>query len=214
MTLDDKALNRIIAAAGAKPSHRENLRESILRAEMLFRAGIRQRRQNKSLDRKLISVVKTAKKLQQMLADKVVWQELTLDGSDKGGNEILNGLDWLIIAERPEYRWRPPKSNTRWKLPRVFEKTRSAVDWLAGIELPDIYQRHFRRRPTSWKDANGNIKGAYIDFAEAVLRELGIVPKKRSFVPLTELGRPRSYSRKAIANALDLERAGKSRRRS
>jgi hypothetical protein len=40
--LDAAAMDRIIAAAGAEPSHREKLRESILGAEMLYRAGIRQ----------------------------------------------------------------------------------------------------------------------------------------------------------------------------
>jgi hypothetical protein len=34
--LDAAAMDRIIAAAGAEPSHRERLRESILSAEMLY----------------------------------------------------------------------------------------------------------------------------------------------------------------------------------
>src|SRR5262245_60858744 len=67
----------------------------------------------------------------------------------------------------------------------------SASEWLTGMGLPPVYRCHFGKDEGYIRDSiKGAIKGEYIDFAEQVLLALDI-----------------TYSRKSIANALDLARA-------
>jgi hypothetical protein len=74
----------------------------------------------------------------------------------------------------------------------------SALEYLVGDSLAEIYEKHFGRKPTYQKNPyrTEKIGGAYIEFCEAFLREMKI-----------------PHSRKTIANALDLVRAGKRRRK-
>jgi hypothetical protein len=85
-----------------------------------------------------------------------------------------------------------------------YIKEISAFERLAGIVLAGIYNQHLAASigPIRYtRDAcEDKVRGAYIDFVEAALRELNI----------TNRGKP--YSRKAIANAVTIARGRKSRR--
>jgi len=80
----------------------------------------------------------------------------------------------------------------------------SPFEGMAGSTLAAIYDAYLAPvvGPVGYtRDAGSDeVRGAYIDFAEASLRELNI----------TNRGRP--YSRKAIANAVNIARRGNSRR--
>ena len=68
---------------------------------------------------------------------------------------------------------------------------------LVGSELSEIFEKHFGKRASYTRDPyDESIKGPFIDFAEAVLKEFG-----------------RSPSRAGIADALTEWRSGKPRRK-
>jgi hypothetical protein len=67
----------------------------------------------------------------------------------------------------------------------------SAFEELAGVDLREIWKKHFGRKAGYTRDPlNESIEGEYIDFAEVVLSEMGVT---NSDAP---------YSRRSIADAL------------
>jgi hypothetical protein len=50
----------------------------------------------------------------------------------------------------------------------------SELEWLAGLSLPLVYERHFLRRAGRSRNAQGEVGGPGIRFIEATLKELGL----------------------------------------
>jgi len=61
--LDAAAMDRIIAAAGAEPANRENLRRSLLRCNMDHGGAVLQGQDNKGLGHELDRIAKKARPL-------------------------------------------------------------------------------------------------------------------------------------------------------
>jgi hypothetical protein len=184
--LDDAAMNRIIAKSGAEIASRNMLRRDLLRCETSYRVALLERQNNKSLRRNLDQVAKTARRLQQLLQDKRVWLEITVNGAEAEDHpgDCSGFLAWVIAAASKQAVPNPQVMETFSPgLMRHIEE-RSPLESLVGIELPAVYRRHCGKRA-------GYTGG--IDFAAAVLHEFGI-----------------PCERKTIANAMDVAR--KSRR--
>ena len=58
----------------------------------------------------------------------------------------------------------------------------SELEWLAGVLLPLVYERHFLRRAGRSQSAEGEPGGPTVRFVEAVLKELGLKNFKRASI--------------------------------
>ena len=92
--------------------------------------------------------------------------------------ELLKWLakQWRSKADLPE--------NLRDRRPSQFE-------WLVGVSLPLVYERHFSLRAARSRNLEGTPSGPMIHFIDATMRELGIAYKPelimRAFTRLTPL---------------------------
>jgi hypothetical protein len=75
----------------------------------------------------------------------------------------------------------------------------SEREWLAGVSLPLVYERHFGHRPGRSRNAKGEPSGPTVRFVEATLREVGAPCKRETIV--------RAFSR--LAKQRDDERTKK-----
>lgn len=67
-----------------------------------------------------------------------------------------------------------PQTNTPSVLDEVRSREGSALEWLVGKRLSDIFERHFGARATLARSAGGEIDSPYIRFATQTMVELGI----------------------------------------
>jgi hypothetical protein len=58
----------------------------------------------------------------------------------------------------------------------------SELEWLAGVSLPLVYERHFRHRAGRSRNAKGEPSGPTVKFVEATLREAGVPCKPETIV--------------------------------
>jgi hypothetical protein len=58
----------------------------------------------------------------------------------------------------------------------------SLFEWMAGVSLPLVYERHFLRRAGRSRNAKGEPSGPMVRFIEATLKELGLPGKRESIV--------------------------------
>ena len=77
--------------------------------------------------------------------------------------------------------------------------TLSAFDWLVGVRLATVYERHFGQPAGRSRMKDGQVGGPYIRFVQATLRELGI------------LNRGKPYSRETIARSVSRARGSRNR---
>jgi hypothetical protein len=65
------------------------------------------------------------------------------------------------------------------------------LEWLAGVALPLVYERHFLHRAGRSRNAAGEVSGPTIRFIQATLNEVGILYSEesiaRAFSRLTAL---------------------------
>jgi hypothetical protein len=93
---------------------------------------------------------------------------------------LKNELTWFANQWQ---RQRADLSDVSSRRPSVFE-------WLAGVSLPLVYERHFLRHAGRSRNAEGNASGPMVRFIEASMRELGVKKFKpesinRAFTRLT-----------------------------
>jgi hypothetical protein len=195
--LTEQALDRILAVLDgdipvylqqndAAYLHRRQLARDLakLYVEYLSREVAR----GSTTEKKIVQAIKTARKLRDLL------EEIPLAHAAYGG--LIAALDAMIA----EATWNRPPIDP--PAEPAAPQPGSAFEWLAGGSLPQLYETNFGEKATYTKSAyTGASAGRYIQFCEAVLREMKI----------TIGGAP--YSPKTIANALDCMRAGKKRRK-
>ena len=61
----------------------------------------------------------------------------------------------------------------------------SAFERLAGVTLPEIYERHLKRTAGVSRNAAAKVRGPYVRFATATLSELGISKSGKPYKPET-----------------------------
>ena len=208
--LDAAAMDRIIAAVGAEPANRENLRRRLLRLGTSYEAAILWRQTNKSLRERLDQIARTAERLRTQLDDERAWLEIQAnDGlpDDKLDLREIGGLLDRVIdaASKPLPTDMPVLAPIAPVGQEQHLQEGSSFEWLIGelgklFKDEMLFKQLFSRQKYTKDPVDGEIKGAFIDFVDTVLRELSITNK----------GQP--YTRAAIASALTLANSGKPRR--
>lgn len=92
--------------------------------------------------------------------------------------------------------WRSKKAD----LPKLRGRRPSELEWLAGVSLPLVYERHFRSRSGRSRSAKGEPGGPTVRFIEATLTELGLPysPESivRAFTRMAPLRKPPPWQEK------------------
>lgn len=82
----------------------------------------------------------------------------------------------------------------------------SELEWLAGLSLPLVYERHFSARAGRSRNARGEVGGPTVRFIQATLKELGIAYASeliaRAFTRLSALRDEHRERKKADGNAV------------
>jgi hypothetical protein len=144
---------------------------------------------------KLDQILKSSQKLQKQLADEQAYQTISEKLNIREGNP-RDAVSRLTVAVRTIIENREPLQ--RGRDPALF-LGRSTFEFFVGVALAKIFEKYFKRSAGISRVSNG-VDGPFIRFAFQALIELGFKNK----------GRP--YSHEAIAKALTLARAGRSRR--
>jgi hypothetical protein len=171
-SLPDGAIDRIVAAAGHAPDdlNRDQLRADLEGIVSLYRASVDLRYKPAKRSQGVLRIVETAKHLQSLIDGN--WRLRRHRGA----------LNRLIADAEFEF----PKLMTVLGVQQV-----SAFENLVGLMLRSTFELHFKVAAGYTNDDFGEeVRGAFIDFTEAALTELGI----------TYFGAP--YSRRSIAAAL------------
>jgi hypothetical protein len=196
------AIARILKAVGEVPTIDE-----IRLAADLFEAYIRavvvldplEISRAKSRLKKLQLIIKATKKLNTQVASDF-FISATIDKIDTPfGTPPLKRL--LLDADilkneltRFANQWQHHKA----ELSRDMKGRRPSVfEWLAGVSLPLVYERHFLRSAGRSRNAKSEPSGPMVRFIEATLRELGLPRKRESAVrAFSRLQRQRDEERK------------------
>jgi hypothetical protein len=200
--LDNEAVDRIIAATRLDCSAADRNEMSIelpmgraICISLKYQLGPSTRKHRTA---KLTRIIKLAEELQRCLRDSEIKRELSWKLNLKGdaiqvlkhmvsiANEFLSSKQPAIVEER-------------------FVKlvtNRSEFENLAGMALPNIFERRFHRLPGISRNSAQEPDGPFIRFALQALVELDF----------RNNGRP--YSREAIAKAFTLVRKERTRRNS
>jgi hypothetical protein len=85
----------------------------------------------------------------------------------------LLAKQWRAKADVPE--------NLGRRRPSQLDRP-SQLEWLTGVSLPLVYERHFGRRAGRSRNVKKEVGGPAVRFIEAVLGELGLKYKRESIV--------------------------------
>jgi len=178
--VDERALDRILYAVGKKfiPANldRRALWSAIMKAEERkniidrLRSGARSRSIVKSMQR----ISRAAKSLQGTIKENDDVNELIANLLPS----VLEDLGQLVVVTREaEQRW----SKHGKIVSKQYDRPPSSGEWLAGVELPLIFEEYFGRKPgrARTKDGPG---GPTVRFIAAVMFEMNSQFAKESIV--------------------------------
>jgi hypothetical protein len=169
-----------------------------------FRTGAALRASKSPLTKKLVQVLKAARKLRELLDQPDVWRKLgpryplTFQAPSEILKELITAADTALSPPTPEPAW-AQKAAKRMRVELQIDE-RSAFDWLVGIHLPKTFSQHFGTEATL-RRSDGDPDTPYVRFAEATLTALGI----------DRNGKP--YARESIVKAVTSARGGRTRRK-
>jgi len=199
--MDRDAVDRIVDAVGAehyrKRKSREDLGARLDRAEFWFRVNVDLRSSSTAREKRLSAAAKAASRLQLAL-DRLEQHDLP---TKPRTNELRGNIQLLRAALTPP----APESELLQKAAEEWAeelhlKKRSALEWLVGVKLPQIFKTFFDVPVGFSRGTAKKALGPFIRFAEQALRELGIT---------NYYGEP--YSAETIARALSDVRTRRSR---
>jgi hypothetical protein len=151
---------------------------------------------------KVGKIEKAARKLSSLLSAKDAWAAISsaLADSKPPAPTVVK----LIIKAAADYN--KPIKQPAWATEaskriraELGMNTLSAFDWFVGVYLARVYERHFGQPAGRSRMNNGQVGGPYIRFVQAMLRESGI------------LNRRKPYSRETIARAVSRARGSRNR---
>lgn len=185
------SISRIVKAVGKVPDSEESLATNIYRAfseESALRDPLEGSKAKSRLE-KIQEIINAAEKLDTLIAaDPYISAKLLnrtttnpfvstttpfeipsmaaphLSALSLRNELVLVAKNWLDKADLPDER-RP-----------------SELEWLAGVSLPLVYERHFRHRAGRSRNAKGEPSGPTVKFVEATLREAGVPCKRETIV--------------------------------
>jgi hypothetical protein len=100
-----------------------------------------------------------------------------------------------LVAAIDDKQGTPQVSTTPLTLAEVRSWKGSALEWLAGKRLPEVFERHFGAKARLTRAAAGEVGGPYIRFAARTMVELGLPCKPETIakaVTAARTGRARS----------------------
>jgi hypothetical protein len=197
--ISDAALDRIISAVGItlEKSTREELRREIKNAAAWYRDAviINDKGRATTLEERLDAFRKAAKSLHAQLADQSFYEliegTLIIHGLDRWPTNIRAIMKQLIRAA--DLVRKPPSGAISAHAPAGLLEV-PALEWLAGWQLPDIYERIFDRRSGRSRTKAGDPVGPCVRFIETAMAQLRI-----------------KYSRESIVRAITARRAAPGR---
>lgn len=184
-----ESLERILDALGKRfiPADldRTGLANDLECAAIEYRLGKRWRKRPADLQKKLERTARYAQKVIDELKDDTA-ARIALEAlpEDVRGALLASGFDLsdllgsLVLAPAL-HEHELDKISALKQLVDVGNS--SAVQWLAGVTLPEIYQRHFRRKGKRSRDNGGPASGPYIRFVSAVLGEFSITKSDKPY---------------------------------
>jgi hypothetical protein len=203
--MDNDAVGRVLAAVRSKYTPDgldcEKLRKDLVWAGTLYRTSVDLRAKAKR-DRRVMMALGAATRFQNAL-ERLEDRDLPIiDATVDVGPPLTEKLDGFI--KQAEAALKPPGPEPEWQQDAAAQMVRelhlnerSPFEWLAGIHLAGLYERHFKRTAGYSIPASGGApNGPYIRFVMCALTELGIG----------------IYTSGAIASALKDARQKRSRR--
>jgi hypothetical protein len=154
---------------------------------------------------KVGQIEKTARKLSSLLEDDDAWAAEAISSALADINPIkITTVLRLIAAAAKKYNklikqpaWAPEAS--KGVSAELGMNKLSAFDWLVGVRLARVYERHFGQRAGRSRMKDGQVGGPYIRFVQVTLRELGILNHRKP------------YSREGIARSVSRARGSRNR---
>ena len=108
---------------------------------------------------------------------------------------------WMCISELRSLEYKLSLLAKKWRSkadlpPELRSRRPSEREWLAGVSLPLVYERHFLSPAGRSRNAEGKPGGPTVRFVEATLTELGLPYSSESIVrAFTRLKRQRDEER-------------------
>ena len=171
--VDDRALDQILDAVGKKfipvNLNRKVLWTAIVKAvetkEAIdrFRPGARKRAMTKSVKR----IRKAAKSLRAPIKENDDVDQLFASLLPSALEDIER---LIVVTERAEQTWNKPNE----AICAQYDRIPSAGEWLAGVELPLIFEKCFSRSKPAGRsrNKNGDPSGPTVRFITAVMSEM------------------------------------------
>ena len=196
-------IGRILKAVGKSPNKEVDLATSIYHACVEARAALDPHEGSKASNR--------LRKVKRIL--RAIQKQVDFVSADAYLSQNIK--DAYGIAPKPIilllFELRSLGENLSWLAKRWREKTDlppslkdrrpSELEWLAGVALPLVYERYFRRRAGRSRNAAGEVGGPAVRFIEATLKELGVEYSPeliaRAFTRLTTLRNDRRARKKS-----------------
>jgi hypothetical protein len=196
------AIGRIVRAVGKVPDSEESLATDIYRAfseESAARDPLEGFKAKARLA-KVQEIIEAAERLDTLItADPYISARL-VNWSTKSPLEPTTPFELPPIHVRARSLRNElalVAKNWRNKADLPAKRRPSELEWLAGVSLPLVYERHFRHRAGRSRNARGEPSGPTVKFVQATLREAGLSCKPETIV--------RAFSR--LAKQRDDERS-------
>ena len=180
------ALARVIGAVGMRPHHEARLAADIFEAYCRMRTdlGVSRSSQAKNQLKKVKRILKLVDKADAMIASDTFIRARINNTStpfelSPTSQLLLKGraaeAELILLAKKRRVESAPTAGKLNSRRP-------SELEWLAGVLLPLVYERHFLRRAGRSQSAEGEPGGPTVRFAKAVLKELGLKNFKRASI--------------------------------
>jgi len=172
------ALARIVQAVRMRPHNEERLASDIFEAysRMRTEVGISESSEAKRQIKKVKRVLKLVKKTDAVIASDAFILARINNTSTPFELSPTNRLLLEGLATEAELTLLAKKRLVKGDLSAGKPNGRrpSELEWLAGVLLPLVYERHFLRRAKRSQSAEGEPGGPTVRFVEAVLKEVGV----------------------------------------
>jgi hypothetical protein len=172
-----EAIARIVKAVRKAPNDEMHLATDIFQAYRQTPAdlGISEGSKAKSRLKKVEDILKVLERLDALIDSDAFISERINNVSTP--LQLSPNKQLLLEAHTLKGELAPlaKKGRSRAELPENLKDRRpSELEWLAGVLLPLVYERHFSLPAKRYRNAEGKPSGPTFQFIDATLRELGI----------------------------------------
>ncbi len=169
------AIARIIKAVGKNPHDKDQLAADIFDACVEMRGELDPFEARKALSRhRKVQRIRNGIEKYVALIDSDPHISTTINKPLGVQLSAIKQLLFELSVLENSLARRAEKWHGKADLPVKLKNRRpSELEWLAGVSLPLVYERHFLRRAGRSRSAEGEVSGPAVRFIEATLKELG-----------------------------------------